>query len=415
MLKDLDKPLSIRANMIWNAAGSVTYLASQWLITVLVVRLSVGYDAAGLLALGMAVSNIFSPIGYYKIRTYQVSDLDKEFTFAQYLGFRILTIAAAIVIMIVYGMLTCPEATWVTVFLYGIFSLGPVFVDVLHGEEQRAYRMDVIGASLVIRGILSLASFVVGMLVWKSLDVALVLMILTTFASIAVFDARAFKKVTHEPLRPSFDGSAMRSLFLKCLPLVIALFFCCAVPAIPRQALNDVMGESALGIYSSVASPVLIVQMCAQYVYSPLLTRFAQYLKADDAKGFMLLVLKVSLAILALAVVFGTLFALLGEPVLVLIFGASIAPYAYVIMPLVFCTIIVSYVWFLGDVLVTMRRNRDNLIGYALSFAVVLSIMYPMIQAFEMNGVSFAIMTAFGFAIAYFLICVALGARGARR
>ena len=59
-----DKSLSIRANMIWNAAGSLVYMAAQWLITVLVVRLSTGYDAAGLLALGMAVSNIFSPIGY---------------------------------------------------------------------------------------------------------------------------------------------------------------------------------------------------------------------------------------------------------------------------------------------------------------------------------------------------------------
>ena len=43
------KPLSIKQNMLWNSFGSITYLACQWLITILVVRLSSGYEAAGTL------------------------------------------------------------------------------------------------------------------------------------------------------------------------------------------------------------------------------------------------------------------------------------------------------------------------------------------------------------------------------
>lgn len=207
------KTLSIRANMIWNATGSLVYMAAQWLTTVLVVRLSTGYDAAGLLALGMAVSNIFSPIGYYKIRAFQVSDLDEEFTFRQYLGFRIITVVLAIVVMFVYCFLTCPPGTWVTVILYGFFSLGPVFVDVLHGEEQRDARMDIIGISFVLRGILLLASFVIGMALFNSLDIALILMTVTTYLEIALFDGIAFLKVTGKPLRPAFEVHAIKSLF----------------------------------------------------------------------------------------------------------------------------------------------------------------------------------------------------------
>ena len=400
------KTLSIRANMIWNATGSLVYMAAQWLTTVLVVRLSTGYDAAGLLALGMAVSNIFSPIGYYKIRAFQVSDLDEEFTFRQYLGFRIITVVLAIVVMFVYCFLTCPPGTWVTVILYGFFSLGPVFVDVLHGEEQRDARMDIIGISFVLRGILLLASFVIGMALFNSLDIALILMTVTTYLEIALFDGIAFLKVTGKPLKPAFEVRAIKSLFVQCLPLVVASFFCWAVPAIPRQALNDVMGEWFLGIYSSVAAPVLIVQMCAQYIYAPLLTRFAELLHAHDKRGFSRLVLQVTLAIFALAFAFGVLFALAGEPLLVLIFGQSIAPYTYLIIPLVLCTVMTAYVWFLGDVLITMRKNKMNLIGYAISFAVILATMYPMIHAFGMNGASFAIMVAYGAAIVFFLVCV---------
>lgn len=401
-----DKALSIRANMIWNASGSIVNLASQWLITVLVVRLSNGYDAAGLLALGMAVANIFSPIGYYKVRTYQVSDLDEEFTFAQYLGFRIVTMALAVAVMLVYCFLTCPEGAWVTVILYGIYYLGPIFVDVLHGEEQRDGRMDCIGISFILRGVLSLAFFVVGMTVFDSLTIALILMIASTFLVIVFYDGIVFVRVTEQALKPTFDARAIRTLFVTCLPLAIASFFCWAVPAIPRQALNDVMGESALGIYASVASPVLIVQMCAQYVYMPLLTRFAEHLKARDIKAFVLLVCKVSMAIFAITLVLGCVFALYGEPIFVLIFGPSIAPYVYLVIPLVICTMLTAYAWFMGDVLITMRKNAQNLIGFGISFAVIVVVMYPMIQAFQMNGVSFAIIAAYGASIVFFFACM---------
>ena len=45
------KQLSVKQNMLWNTAGSMVYLVCQWLITVFVVRLSDGYDAAGVLSL----------------------------------------------------------------------------------------------------------------------------------------------------------------------------------------------------------------------------------------------------------------------------------------------------------------------------------------------------------------------------
>lgn len=397
--------------MIWNAVGSLVYMAAQWFVTILVVRLSTGYDAAGLLALGMAVSNIFSPIGYYKIRTFQVSDLNEEFSFSQYLGFRIVTIALAIAVMFVYCFATCPQGTWVTVIIYGFFSLGPVFVDVLHGEEQRDARMDVIGISFILRGVLLLASFVAGMMLFNSLNIALILMTVTTYVEIALFDGIAFLKVTRKSLKPVFDSCAIRSLFIQCAPLVVASFFCWAVPSVPRQALNDVMGEWFLGIYSSVASPVLIVQMCAQYIYAPLLTRFAELFLGNDMKGFIHMLLKVSFAIFALALAFSLFFGFAGGPILILIFGDSIAPYAYLIVPLVLCTVMTAYVWFLGDILITMRKNKSYLIGNGLSFVVILACMYPMIRLLGMNGVSFAIMFAFGVAIAFFLIVILIRVR----
>ena len=71
-------PLSMRANIIWNSVGSMVFLACQWLTTVLVVRLSDGYGAAGLLSLVMSVVGTFSTFAMYKMGTYQVSDVRRE-------------------------------------------------------------------------------------------------------------------------------------------------------------------------------------------------------------------------------------------------------------------------------------------------------------------------------------------------
>ena len=59
------KPLSMKRNMVWNTAGSMTSLVCQWLITVLVVRIAGGYEAAGVYSLAVSVFGIFAPVAQY--------------------------------------------------------------------------------------------------------------------------------------------------------------------------------------------------------------------------------------------------------------------------------------------------------------------------------------------------------------
>ena len=98
--------LSIKQNMLWNSVGSLTYSGCQWLVTVLVVRLAPSLDAAGTLALAMAVSNIFSPIALYKVRAYQVSDVHERTSSGEYVGFRFVTIGLAFALVMLYATLT---------------------------------------------------------------------------------------------------------------------------------------------------------------------------------------------------------------------------------------------------------------------------------------------------------------------
>ena len=73
------KRLSIQENIIWNTVGSIIYMVTQWLITILVVRIA-GVDTAGNLTLAISVNNIFYSIAMFGIRNYQVSDVKEKYS-----------------------------------------------------------------------------------------------------------------------------------------------------------------------------------------------------------------------------------------------------------------------------------------------------------------------------------------------
>ena len=83
-------------------AGSITSLVCQYLITVLIVRLSSELDAAGLYSLAMSVFGIFSPIANYGIYSYLATDIRNEYSLGEYLTLVIITSSACVLFCLLY-------------------------------------------------------------------------------------------------------------------------------------------------------------------------------------------------------------------------------------------------------------------------------------------------------------------------
>ena len=93
--------ISIKASVIWNSMGSMVYLISQWLISVLVVRVS-GVEVAGNLTLAMSINNVFYSIAMQGIRNYQVSDTNEKYKAGTYVYSRIFSCIVTFLICVVY-------------------------------------------------------------------------------------------------------------------------------------------------------------------------------------------------------------------------------------------------------------------------------------------------------------------------
>lgn len=394
----MEQELSVKKNMLWNSFGSLVNLGCQWLMTVLIVRVADGYEAAGVFSLAMSVYGIFGMIAQYRMYTYQISDVSNENTVGEYLSFRLVTNVISLVLCVAYMVFTCSRDSWLTIILYGVYRSIALVIDVFHGCDQRHHRMDYIGISLSLQGVASLVLFLVVFVFSRSLELAVASMIVAVAVVGIAYDYPRTRRL--EKIKLGISRKKTVYLLVSCFSIVAASAISSATPAVPRQVLSFLMGNEALGIYASVAAPVMVIQMGSSYIYGPLLGYYSERYYANDPRGLLSLMRKSLALILGVCVVCAVLLGVLGEFVLVLFFGESISPYVYLLYPLLGFALLTGLMWFLNDLLIALRNFKATLVGSIVPFVVAIVAMMPFVQSFGMNGVTFTGLLANGAGVA---------------
>lgn len=389
--KDI-KPLSQQENILWNSAGSLVNLIAQWGISILIVQLSSGFDAAGLYSLAVTVYNIFAPIGQYRMYTYQISDVNRENTTGEYFSFRIITGLGALLLCYGYALLTCPSHSFSTIACFGFYKFIELLIDVLHARCQRNGRLDYVGISLAAQGIASLSVFSVSFLLTQSIVLAILLMTIA-IACVGLFFTLPRSLLFGEIHLGITRQKAFRLLLL-ALPFVISSITSSAALSLPRQELFRQYGDAMLGIYGSVAAPVAIIPTAASYVYYPLIGEFADLYDRRQFSSFLLLMLKVLVAMLALGFFFSIVLGFVGGPLLDFVFGNGAGDYAYLLQPLIINAIISAFAWFENDLLIALRNHLGPLLSGGLSLVSSLFSAPYFVQLFGSNGVSYTCIAA---------------------
>ena len=311
-----------------------------------------------------------------------------ENTTGEYLAFRGITCLVAMAFTMCYAVATCRPDALFAVFLYTLYKMASLVIDVLHASDQQAHRMDYIGISFSLQGLSSVVLFVLVFASTHSLELTLLAMTVGIVAVGVLYDLPRTRLLTK--VAPRISAEKVRYLLIRCAPVVVAGIACSAAPSIPRQYLSAVMGNSALGVYASVAAPVALIQMGASYIYNPLLGYFSERFAAHDARGFVHLLCAAFLGIVTVGAVCAIGLELLGAPLLSLVYGESIVEYLYLLQPLVLCAVVTGLMWFVNDLLIALRGFRATLFGSIIALVVSLLVMMPAVSALGMNGVTAA-------------------------
>ncbi len=394
----------MKKNVLWNTIGSIIYFMCQWLITILVVRLG-NYTHAGYLSLAMTTSSSFSAISLFSMRNYQISDIRDEYSNDIYIGSRISTCVLGFLACVVFSLLNNTSSyQLLCIIAFMLIRTVEAMVDVMHGMQQKRMRYDLIGKSYTARGFITLVSFVVGMVASGDLLASLIAVVLGNALFVLVFDWGSIQrgKLVHKLVLYS---PQIKKLLIICIPLVIFSFLLSFENLIPKMVLEQQVGSDKLGIYSSISSPTLIVQVFATMMFNPFLPMISNYYHNNRAlfQKMMNKVLGV-IVLMTLVIILGA--SLLGQFGLELLFGSEILEYYYLFMPIVWCTILTGIVWIFSAIVIAMRKTKLLLGGILVSFLLELAIVSPLVTYFDMNGVSIVQIIVFGVLSVYLiLIC----------
>ena len=331
--------------MVWNTAGNLVYCICQWVITILAVKLD-SYGAAGYLSLAMTTSSTFSTIALFSMRNYQVSDVTNEFRDQEYLGSRVITCILATVLCLIYAIGSTSVYQMLCIDALMLIRIAESSVDVLHGIDQKYDRYDLIGKSYLLRGFATIVAFVAGFLLFKDVFSAILLTGIANIALVFIYDVRKTGKL--EKLTFVIKDRRILVLLKKCLPIVVTSFVLSMIPLLPRTALQTIMGNDVLGVYSSIASPTLAVQVFASYAFNPLIPRIAVLFNEGRYDSFLQVFHKVILFFVVFAIVVCAGAMLVGRWGLNLLYGSSILESYELFMPLVWCTILTAYIWIMN-------------------------------------------------------------------
>lgn len=384
------KKLTVFENLIWNTIGSFTYLICQWLLTLIVVRASTGFENAGNLALAISITNIFFNLACFNVRPYLISDLNNKFLPEEYCAFRVFTCVASIGLCGVYGSFFQYNLQKMScIILYMLFKETEAWVDLLHGFEQRQDRMDIGGISLFVRGILSVLSFGFTLKITDNINISIISMTIATTLVILCFDMPNAKKF--EKISIHCQKEKIWKMFVEFLPLTIGSFLSSIGTNIPRQVLEAKFGSDTLGIYSTVATPAVFVQVAASYIFNPVLVEFARFYQEKNYKKIVENILKISAVLIGLIIICMIGVKLIGKLGLTILYGEETGKYVWVLEPVILFAGLNAFVWFFWNLLVVMRKQKELLRINIIGVVFVALIMKPIIEKYEMNGVSYVL------------------------
>ncbi len=387
-----EKKLSIQSSIAWNSMGSIFYLGCQWLITMLVVRLA-DVETAGVLSLAMSTTNLWYAVAIYGMRNFQVSDTTGQYGTGTYVYSRIITCIIAILgCMVNAFIIPYDEVQRASIIIYMVYKLSEAMYDVYAGVYQREWRLDYAGKSMVIRGILTLFSFVGFLVLTDNIVIALSGMAVSCGLAIMFYDIPIAKKLTGYKINKQWIP--LGALLKECFPLVVYTMLSTAIGTIPRLIMERVLGGYELGIYGSVATPTLIIQMGATYIFNPFVTVFAERYNNKEKKAFWDAFRKCLLAVVAVALIGLIGGAIFGEWGLNLLYGAEVAKHVELLLPLILCVVLTAFAWFMCGVLTAIREFNGLVVSNVVAVLVSGALSLIFESRLGMQGASLALAVA---------------------
>jgi O-antigen/teichoic acid export membrane protein len=406
---------SLRRNFAWTLAGNVVYAGCQWGMLVVLAKLG-RQEGLGQFSLGLAVTAPVLMLTNLNIRGVQATDARHEYAFGDYLGLRLVATAVALLVITTISFLAGYDPmTQLVILAVGLAKAIESVSDVFYGLLQQHERMARIAVSMMIKGPLALAVLgglvgLTGNVLWGALGLA------ATWALVlALYDVPSGAGVLGgaapwRALRPRWAPATLGRLTYLALPLGVVMFLISLNTNIPRYFVENHLGLRELGVFAALWYLTMAGGMVELAIGHAAHARLARLWAVGDRGGFRSLLLRQLGAAGLLGAAAAGIAAVLGRPLLWLLYGPEYADHA-ALLTWILAGAAVGYVASqLNFGMTAARRFFVQAPLFLAVNAVTLAACAVFIPAFGLYGAAFAMaasscfqLAAAGLVMAYIL------------
>lgn len=370
-------------------AGSML-MAFQSVILLVILRRTMDLAAAGIFTIANANANLFLTVGKFGMKNFQVSDVKKQFGFAEYRCSRWISSAAMIAVSCVYVLIASlkngysAEKSMIIIWMC-LYKVVDAIEDVYYGEYQQKNRLDVGAKALTLRMVATVLIFAAVVIITRNLLVSMIISTVATalLAFILIWStAREFEDTRQ---RSPEMKRVMRLMWL-CLPLFLGAFLAFYIGNAPKYSIDAILSDELQACYGFISMPVFVIGLLNNFIFNPLIYRMSCLWNENKIGSFIKRTfIQTIIVCIITAVCVGAAY-ICGIPILSWLYNTDLSAYKNELLVMLLGGGFLGLSGLLNIIITIMRRQPALLIGYVVTAVLALAFSNTVVRRYGVMG-----------------------------
>lgn len=380
-----------KKDYIWNSIGSFLQSAISPILLIVITRLN-GVGDSGLFSFAMSLSVVFWAISLWGGRTYQVSDVKKEFSSGDYIVVRFISSLIVAVFSISFCILSGYDLIKTELIMVLVsFKILESIADSMYGVLQIHNKLYIVGISLTMKSVFGFMLFTLVDILTKNIVYGALSIFIVNIAVVIFYDIPWMKHVESVGLTKKNIMQAGK-IMKKTAEVFAVVFLTMFSLNIPRYFL-DKYHYDQIGYFGIMAMPITLLTLFISFVLQPNVVNLSELLKKKKIKEFTKIVSKIDFITFTLGILFVVSSYLIGVWALNTVFGIDINNFRIDLTIMVIGAVANAFASIYVNLLIILRRFKGQFYTLLVTniLAVILSIY--LIDRLAMLGSVLVFMT----------------------
>lgn len=363
-----------KKDYIWNSIGSFLQSAISPILLIVITRLN-GVGDSGLFSFAMSLSVVFWAISLWGGRTYQVSDVKKEFSSGDYIVVRFISSLIVAVFSISFCVLSGYDLIKTELIMVLVsFKILESIADSMYGVLQIHNKLYIVGISLTMKSVFGFMLFTLVDILTKNIIYGALSIFIVNIAVVIFYDIPWMKHVESVGLTKKNIIQAGK-IMKKTAEVFVVVFLTMFSLNIPRYFL-DKYHYDQIGYFGIMAMPITLLTLFISFVLQPNVVNLSELLKKKKINEFTKIVSKIDFITFTLGILFVVSSYLIGVWALNTVFGIDINNFRIDLTIMVIGAVANAFVSIYVNLLIILRRFKGQFYTLLVTniLAVILSV-----------------------------------------